>query len=582
MISKLITPYFVENKGKIALGIFFLIVVDFFQIIIPWIVKSAVNALSLEELDMGLILKFSGAIVFSGLCIAVLRYFWRMLLMGTAKIMEKGLRDHLFSHILKLDARCYDRVRTGDLMAHATSDINHIRLAFGMGMIALTDAFFLGGATIAFMLYMNVKLTLLALIPMPFLILTAKTLGRKMHNYHSKAQEAYSSLTEMVRESFYGIRILKVFNYERMISRKVEESSVNYFNKNFKRAVLTALIKPMMIFFLNLSMFIIVFYGGALVIRDLLSPGELVAFIQYMWLLAWPVIAVGWMINLVERGLSSLKRIEKVVETEPEVKHNPKASPVDTPLENIDFHDIVFSYDSVSSNNRLHNRVLDNISLSIRSKEFIGITGPPGSGKTSLVQLIPRLYDPDSGKLCFNGQDIKTRQLNTVREKTALMPQESFLFSGTIRDNIVMGRNISKRQMSEAVRYAMLETTIDHMPAGIDTIVGERGITLSGGQKQRIAFARTILEEKEVFVFDDPVSQLDTETASEIIKRLDDFKNQSTIVLVSHRIAALAFCDAIYVLKNGKIECSGNHDTLMTNNLFYKNAYTFQLSTGRN
>ncbi|HKK89919.1 MAG TPA: ABC transporter ATP-binding protein [Desulfobacteraceae bacterium] len=575
MISEVITPYFRQNKKNIAVGILFLIVVDFFQIVIPWMVKSAINALSLDQPDIHLIFKYTAAIVLAGGGIAVLRYWWRILLMGTARRMERGLREDLFDHVLKLDARYYDRIKTGDLMAHATSDINHIRLAFGIGMIALTDAFFLGGAIIAFMLYMNTKLALLALSPMPLLILTAKSLGKRMHNLHSIAQESYSALTELIRESFYGIRILKVYNYETIVGNKAAAASRNYFEKNFKRAMVTALIKPLMVFFLNLSMFIIIFYGGFLVMEDRLSPGELVAFLQYMWLLAWPMIAIGWMINLVQRGLASLKRIEAVVTTVPGVKSPAKAEFLTAPVKSIEFQGVSFSYAPLD--NGVNGNALDEIFLSVPAGRFIGITGPPGSGKTSLVQLFPRIYDPCSGKILFNGQDMKASRLESVRKKVAFMPQEAFLFSGTIRENIVMGNDVSEEQLMDVIKPAQLETTLDQMPAGLETLVGERGITLSGGQKQRIALARTLVQEKEIIILDDPVSQVDTDTASEIIKGLAGLKNKRTMVIVSHRISALTACDTIYVLKDGTVEDQGSHDSLMENNGFYRNTHALQL-----
>ncbi|MFO7751098.1 MAG: ABC transporter ATP-binding protein [Desulfobacteraceae bacterium] len=575
MISDVITPYFRRNKKNITVGILFLIVVDFFQIAIPWMVKSAINALSFDQPDLYLIGKYASAIVLAGGIIAVLRYWWRILLMGTARRMERGLREDLFAHVLKLDARYYDRIKTGDLMAHATSDINHIRLAFGIGMIALTDAFFLGGAIIAFMLYMNTKLALLALSPMPLLILTAKSLGKRMHSLHSIAQESYSALTELIRESFYGIRILKVYNYETIVGNKAADASRNYFEKNFKRAMVTALIKPLMVFFLNLSMFIIIFYGGFLVMEDRLSPGELVAFLQYMWLLAWPMIAIGWMINLVQRGLASLKRIETVINTVPGVENHAEADALTAPVRSIKFQGVSFSYGSLD--NGVNGNALNDVFLSVPAGRFVGITGPPGSGKTSLVQLFPRLYDPCSGKILFNGRDMKESRLESVRSKIAFMPQEAFLFSGTIRENIVMGRNVSEEQLLDVIKLAQLETTLDQMPAGLETLVGERGVTLSGGQKQRIALARTLVQDREIIILDDPVSQVDTDTASEIIKGLAGLKNKRTMVIVSHRISALTACDTIYVLREGTVEDQGSHDLLMEKNRFYRNAHALQL-----
>jgi len=500
--------------------------------------------------------------------------------MGSSRDVEKGIREHLFSHILTLDQSYYDKNKTGDIMAHATSDINHIRMAFGLGLIALTDAVLLGSATIAIMLYLNVQLTLYALIPMPLLIVITKVLGNKMHSFHETAQESFSSLTEIVRESFFGIRIIKVFNFEETISKKVANFSKDYFNKNLQRAFIAAIIRPLMFFVFNLSTGIILFYGGFLVMQDKVSPGELVAFIQYLSILAWPMIAFGWMTNLLQRGLASLKRINTLLDAEPDVRN--ASSPIqlseghtNKQSGSIEIKHIDFSYNK-------KDYILKKVSMEIKQGASAGISGHPGSGKTSLIQLIIRLYNTTNGSIYIDNNDINTIDLISLRNNIAYAPQESFLFSGTIEENIIMGKKFSQPRLERTLKACMLTDTIESMPQGLSTIVGERGVTLSGGQKQRIALARTLIQDKPIILLDDPVSQMDTDTASSVIKNINTLKNHATLIMVSHRIAALTSCETIYILNNGEIEAQGSHEDLINTNSFYKNAYTVQLFEDKN
>ena len=546
-----------------------MIIVDATQLIIPQIIKNAIDALSLPPFDNKTLFLQCAFILFLGLAMAGLRYGWRNLLMGSARDVEKGIRDNLFRHVLNLDMAYYDRVKTGDIMTHATSDINHIRMAFGFGLIVLVDTLLLGGATLAIMTWTHPTLTALAMIPMPLLIVVTRILGKKMHIFHQTAQESYSQLTEFVRESFFGIRIIKVFNFETIIGNKVEKASTDYFKKNLKRAFITALLKPLLIFFLNLSTLVVIFYGGFLTMEQVLTPGELVAFLQYLGILAWPVIAIGWMINLFQRGMASLKRINTLLDSMPDV-----SSP-DNPIHpqkidgNIVFENVSFEYDKDTP-------ILSNIHLKIHAGTSIGISGPPGSGKTSLVQLIPRLYDTRKGKILINGIDHTKMNLDFLRQHIALMPQESFLFSGTIQENILMGQEMKEERLDQVIQVCSLKDTIEKMPEGLDTIVGERGITLSGGQKQRIALARTLMLEKPIIILDDPISQMDTHTASKVISRLNRMNLNATFIIISHRISALASCDTIYILKTGRIDHSGTHDELIATDYFYKESYRVQ------
>ncbi len=546
-----------------------MIIVDAAQLIIPQIIRRAIDILRSSSFDKKNLIIQCSIIIIAGFAMAVLRYSWRNLLMGSARNVEKGIRNDLFRHILALDMAYYDKVKTGDIMAHAISDINHIRMAFGFGLIAMVDTILLGSATLAIMIFTSPRLTVLAMIPMPFLIIVTRILGKKMHSFHQTAQESYSQLTELVRESFFGIRIIKVFNFESLMGNKVEKASTDYFKKNFKRAFITALLKPLLGLFFNISTMIIIFYGGFLVIKHVITPGELVAFLQYLGILAWPIIAIGWMTNLFQRGLASLNRINNLLDAMPEVR-NPDNPVILLKVNgNIVFKNVSFAYDKDRD-------VLSHINLEIPKGKSIGISGAPGCGKTSLVQLIPRLYNVNHGKIFMDGIDINLMDLDFLRRQIAFMPQESFLFSGTIRENIVMGKDINRAKLERIIHICSLNKTLEKMEDGLDTIVGERGITLSGGQKQRIALARTLILNKPVIILDDPISQMDTHTASKVILRINRMNIDVTFIIISHRISALSSCDTIYILKNGEIINSGTHEELIEKDHFYKESYMIQ------
>ncbi|SDT88785.1 ATP-binding cassette, subfamily B [Desulfobacula phenolica] len=546
-----------------------MIIVDITQLIIPQIVKNTIDTLNSTSFDTHALFVQCAFILLLGLVMAGLRYVWRNILMGSARSLEKDIRDYLFRHILNLDMAYLDKIKTGDIMAHATSDINHIRMAFGFGLIVLVDTILLGGTTFAIMLATHTKLTLLAMIPMPFLIIVTRILGKKMHLFHKTAQESFSQLTELVRESFFGIRIIKVFNFEPVVGNKVKGASTDYFKKNLKRAFVTALLRPLFGLFFNLSTLVIIFYGGFLVMEQALTPGELVAFIQYLGILAWPVIAIGWMTNLFQRGMASLKRINALLDSQPEVISPENPHLISNIKGNIVFENVSFAYEKT-------NFVLSNISFQIHPGTSIGITGPPGSGKTSLVQLIPRLYNATKGNIRLDDIDLNTLDLDFLRQHIAVMPQESFLFSGTIRENILMGKHVDQKKLDEIIRACNLKTTIEKMTHGLDTIVGERGITLSGGQKQRITLARTLILKKPVIILDDPISQMDTHTAANVIANLNRMNLNSTLIIISHRISALASCDKIFTLKNGRIDHFGTHKELIETDRFYKQSYLVQ------
>jgi ATP-binding cassette subfamily B protein len=567
----LIKPHFIKNRYAIATGLLCLIAVDFLQLVIPRIIKKAVDDITAFHADTDKLLIYSLHIIIIALLMSFFRYLWRKYLIGTSRTVEEGLRNRLFSHIQTLSSSYFDRTKTGDLMAHATNDIQHVRMAIGMGIVALTDAVVLGSAAIGFMAYINTTLTLFAVIPMPLIIFGTRFFSRRMHRLYRNTQESFSELTEAVREQFAGIHLIKAYATEREESLLIDKISRNYLNKNIKLVKVTGSFFPMMLLFANVSLVIVLYLGGRKTIYSEISPGDLVAFISYLGLITWPMMATGWVTNLIQRGKASLERIDAILKTVPEVSDKPDAVTVKIKEGKIDFEQVGFSYNNGTA------PVLSDIDLIIKKGTVTGIAGPPGSGKTTLLSLIPRLYDVSEGKITIEDEDIRNVTFSDLRAKISFTPQEPFLFSGTIRDNISFGRDyISNTELEKAADLASLTATIKSFPKGINTIVGEKGIILSGGQKQRIALARAFLSDTLILILDDPVSQVDVETGSQIIRNIRMMSPEKAIVIVSHRLSAISYADSIIVLDKGKITERGNHKELMALGGYYAKTFKMQ------
>jgi len=569
---ELIKPYFIKNRLMIAAGLLCLIAVDFLQLIIPRIMKHAIDDLTLFQASTKKLAIYALYIIGIAVMMSIFRYLWRKYLIGTSRVVEEGLRNRLFAHIQSLSSPYFDKTKTGDIMAHATNDIMHIRMAIGMGMVALTDAVILGSAAIGFMLYINRTLTLFALIPMPFIVFGARFFSRKMHRLYGAVQESFSELTESVREQFAGIQVIKAYTREKEESLLVEAKSKDYIKKNIRLVKITGFFFPMMLLFSNISLVIVLYLGGRQTIYSTITPGDFVAFINYLALITWPMMAMGWVTNLVQRGKASLDRINKIMDTPPEIFDKIDAKTIkDNPGE-IVFENVSFSFGGDGAQS-----VLSDINIRIEKGTITGIAGPPGSGKTTLLGMIPRLYDVSGGRILIDGEDIRTIRLFDIRKTISYMPQEPFLFDGTIRDNITLGgKGIKEADLEELMEKASLLETVKNFPAGIDTMVGEKGVILSGGQKQRIALARSLLSNSPVLILDDPVSQVDVETGSAIINNIKSMMGEKTIIIVSHRLSALCFADQIIVMDTGKIIESGDHDLLMKLGEYYAKTFRMQ------
>ncbi len=569
---QLIKPYFLERRYFIALGLASLVVVDFLQLLIPRIIKRVVDDLTLFQIGWQTLAYHALTIAVLGVLIACFRYAWRHCLIGTSRRVEEGLRNKLFSHLQTLSASYFDGVKTGDLMAHATNDMLHIRMAIGMGMVALTDAVVLGTAAIGFMAYINVKLTLFAMIPAPFITFGARFFSRKMHRLYGKVQGDFSLLTETVRERFAGIRIIKAHRLEVQEAEKLAEVSKSYVQSNLQLAKITGSFFPMMLLFSNLSLAMVLYLGGRQTILETITPGDFVAFISYLGLITWPMMAMGWVTNLIQRGKASLDRLSLIFSTHPQIEDPPTAQPLlDRSKGHLRFEKVCFSYKSYDSQN-----TLKDITITISPGQTLGIVGPPGSGKTSLLNLIPRLYDISSGSLLLDGTDLRALAIKDLRAQIAFVPQEPFLFAGTIRNNILLNSTDASERLIPASIKACLHETVLKFPKGYDTVVGEKGIILSGGQKQRVALARAFLKDAPLLVLDDPISQVDTETGNAIIQAIRQKTGHQTVVIASHRLSALKSSDIIISLKNGSIVESGTHTDLMTQNGYYAQTYQMQ------
>ncbi|NMB08258.1 MAG: ABC transporter ATP-binding protein [Tissierellia bacterium] len=566
--------FFKQNKWNYILGIICLLIIDSIQLLIPQIIRKVTNLLEEGLIVPTELLKYSLLILLTGFLIAAGRYLWRINIFGTSRKMEHYLRNMFFEHLLTLSPNYFTTHKTGDLMAHATNDINAVRQASGQGIMMAVDATFL---TILSMIMMakttNIKLTLIALATLPFITLTVNKFGKVIYRRFTSVQEAFANLTDTTQENFAGIRVIKSFVQEDLALEEFTQVNEDNLSKNLALVKVSGIFHPLVQFVSSISFLIVIIYGGRLVMLDTITLGDFIAFNNYLGLLIWPMMAVGWVVNILQRGVASMERINTILDEESEIIDSENPIPLDKARGKIEFKNVDFKYPGAKE------PVLKNINFTIEEGKTLAIVGRTGSGKTTIVNLLLRLYDIDHGEILLDDINIKDIKMQDLRENIAYVPQDNFLFSTTIKDNIgfAFDEEVSDEMIIEAAKAAEVYNNIVDFPNSFDTVLGERGVTLSGGQKQRVSIARALIKDSPILILDDSLSSVDTETEEKILNNLEKLTNRKTTIIISHRISTIQNADEIIVLDDGQIIERGTHDILVENNGLYNYLYEKQL-----
>lgn len=563
-----ILPLFKANMWPLLVGLVCLLLVDLLQLLIPLVIKRGIDLLTLGIASTATLLQLGGLILAIALFMSLCRYTWRHLIFGHSRKVEEALRNRLFSHLQSLSQSFFHKYKTGDLMARAINDMNAVRMAAGMGLVALTDGLILGLAAAFFMISINPRLALIALIPAPIIVFLTRILTRRMSVGFENVQRQFSELTERVRESFAGIWVIKAFNREQWQYGKVRTEGECYLKYNLNLAKTLALFFPLMAVFTNTGLAVVIWLGGREVVLGQITTGDFVAFTSYLNLLTWPMMAMGWVTNLFQRAAASMKRINTLLEEDPEIRAPSSPIPLKDIKGKIRITNLSFSYDDRLS------PILVNISLNIEAGQTLALVGRVGCGKTTLLMAMVRMIKVPPATVFLDDVDVVKLDPKDLRQTIGFVPQQTFLFSDTVRNNILLGRkDISEAQIQRALHIARVAEEIEELENGIDTVLGERGATLSGGQRQRIMLARAIVTNPPVLILDDPLSMVDVQTENDILSDLFKIRQGKTTIVVSHRTTALSKADKIAVMDKGIIVDIGQHYTLLRRSALYKRLY---------
>jgi ATP-binding cassette subfamily B protein len=559
---------------SVLAGVAVLMSVDLIQIIIPKIIQRTIDVLGDSFFSNELVIKNTLFILALAFGMVFLRFFWRIFIMGTSRRIEKEVREDMFSHLQRLGFSYYNRTQTGHLMALMVNDVNAIRMATGPSFLAITDALFMGSLSLIFLFSLNTRLAFFTILPLPCIIFMITKYGPLIQKRFKAVQESFSTISSHTQESFSGIRVIKGFVQERHEINVFETKCEDYVQMNLKLIKIWGFFFPAVTFFANLSLAILYLIGGRTVIIGTLTFGEFVSFSMYLGLLIWPVIAIGWVFTIFHRGIASAKRILELIKAQPDIV---ESRTVNYNIKNIDgsidIEDLNFSY---SGNGR---QVLQNINLHIPAGSSFGIMGKPGSGKSTLIALLFRLFPIRNGKIMIDGHNIHDIPLTLLRSNIGYVPQDPFLFSDTISNNISFGIDAEPRNFSEIKRLARLTSLFDEVVEFSDqfeTVVGERGITLSGGQKQRLSIARALMIRPRILVLDDALSSVDAGTEREVLSNIRSEMDGKTTICVSHRVSTVMDCDKILILEEGKIKEYGSHRELTRMDGYYNKLFELQ------
>jgi ATP-binding cassette subfamily B protein len=526
---------------------------------IPWWIREAVRVIehggSLSEVGY-----FATLIIIAAAVQGLVRTYSRALIFNAGRNVEYDLRNDLFAHLQKLPLSFYQSRRTGDLMSRVINDISAVRVMLGPGILNFVNAPLYYVYAVALMLSMDVRMTLAALAPFPLIMYIARRFRGRIMKASLEVQQQMSALSSHVQENLSGMHVVKAYAQEQFQTQEFIALNKDYEVKSMEMAKMRGIVNPVMQGINGLTVLIVIWYGGVRVLRGDLLVADIVAFIAYLNVLAWPTAAFGWMLSLVERGRAAMRRLEEILEARPEIADAASPQTLGALGDGIEFRDVSFTYEE----QRNGHAALEEVSFKLPAGRSAGLVGRVGSGKSTVAQLVPRLFDVGSGAVLMDGRDVRALSLRELRKMIGYVPQEPFLFSTSLKNNLTFGRDhCSAEEIERAVRIARLDRDVEIFPQGLETIVGERGVTLSGGQKQRATLARALLIDPPVLILDDCLSSVDAQTEAEILHELRSVLRDKTCLIISHRISAVKDADEILVLEDGKIVERGNHDELV-------------------
>lgn len=563
--------FFKQEKKAYITGVFLLFGVALLELVPPKVIGIIVDEISTNTLTSQSLLTWISILIGAGIIMYILRYLWRIMIFGSSLKLARQLREKLYKHFTNMSPSFYQSHRTGDLMAHATNDIQAIQQTAGSGVLTLVDSLAVGGCVLFAMGFtISWKLTLISLIPMPIVVVATKYYGTLLHRRFHKAQQAFSEINDKVQESMSGMKVIRSLGQENEDLQAFRDKSEDVVHKNMLVARIDSLFDPTIAFIVGFSFLIAICYGSVLVVRNELTIGELITFTTYLGTLVWPMLAFGWLFNIMERGRVSYGRVQKLLLHTSDVVNKEEASEV------TGSGDITYAIDSFSYKK---NEVIDleDIYFTLNKGETLGIVGRTGAGKTTLLKCLIREYDHFNGSLQVGGTDIRDMTLHAIRSSISYVPQDHFLFSASIGENIAFGKSDALfKDITHAASIACIHDDIVHFPEGYETVVGERGVSLSGGQKQRISIARALLTNAEILILDDCLSAVDAKTEETILTALKRERKNKTTIITAHRLSAIQHANLILVVDEGRIVERGTHEELIRQEGWYKEMYESQ------
>ena len=567
---KTLWPYLWRYRRGLFLGMGALVLKDMCGAALPYVIGKGVDAIT-KAFDVRAVLWFALGLVGLSAIKGLFQYWMRVVIIGISRDIEYDLRNDLFAHLVALSSDFYGRMRTGDIMARATNDLNAVRMMLGPGIMYWTETSITFVFVFLVMLWTDWRLTLLALLPAPLISLAVMYFGRLIHSRFERIQKMFSDISSRVQENISGVRVIRAYVQEEAELRQFEKLNRDYITQNLKLARISGLFLPLLQALVGITLLMVLWIGGARLIEGRITLGQFVMFNTYMGVLVWPMIAFGWVVNLMQRGTASLRRINEIIKERPTITEPARPRRLPEPVAGeIEFRDVVVEYST--------GRALDGISLLIPAGSTVAIVGHTGSGKSTLVHLLPRLLDPTSGSVLLDGIDLRELSPAELRRQIGFVPQETFLFSATLAENIAFGEeSATEEQIRSAAELAGLASDLEGFPDGYQTMVGERGITLSGGQKQRTAIARAVVRNPRILILDDALSSVDTLTEDRILNHLEEVRRGRTTILISHRVSTVRNADRIFVVEKGRIAEEGSHAELLELGGYYADLYQKQL-----